>query len=322
VSVKIGFSPDIPSFGRDVTRHKPTPSKNPKIAIACSGKDDSLVAVEEHTPFSIPLNGSSKHLALNIGTLVDELLGAHAVVDAGNTLLDYRALIQIGCDKMRRGANDLDAALVGLVVGLRALERGQEAVVNIDDAARHSLTEHRAEHLHVACQHNELNVVFLDQLQHLRLLLCLGLLGNRQVMELDAVASSQRREVGMVGHDQRNLYGQLARLRAKQQVVETMADLGHHDEHPSLARHRSDVPRHGVLGRQRVEGRLEMFRRRRWCRPKVHPHKEALACRVRELLQVQDVVPLAGKHSRDRVHNARLVGARQRQDVVPVVSHC
>ena len=65
--------------------------------------------------------------------LRDEIFRRVAVADALDVLLDDRAFVEIGGDVMRGGADQLDAALIGLVVGLGALEGRQERVVDVDD---------------------------------------------------------------------------------------------------------------------------------------------------------------------------------------------
>ena len=51
----------------------------------------------------------------------------------------------------------LDAARMRLEVGPRALEAGQEAVVNVDGTAGQRFTEGLAEDLHVARQHHQVD---------------------------------------------------------------------------------------------------------------------------------------------------------------------
>lgn len=172
---------------------------------AQSPKHHRLGPVQEDSPISIPANGRRKHLTLDVGALLDQLLGVHAVVDPRNPLLDDGALVQISRDKVRRRADDLDASLVGLVVGLRALERGQEAVVNVDDAAGHGLAESRRQDLHVSGENDELDAVLLDELEDPRLLLRLGVVCDGEVVELDAVRFGEGFAVGVVGDDDGDL---------------------------------------------------------------------------------------------------------------------
>ncbi len=86
------------------------------------------------------------------------LLGAHLVIHARHVLLDDRPLIQVPRRIVRRRADELHAARVRLVVRLRALERGQEPVVDVDDGR--PLIEHLlGEDSHVPRQHDEIDMV-------------------------------------------------------------------------------------------------------------------------------------------------------------------
>ena len=76
---------------------------------------------------------------------------------------------------MRRGADELHAARVGLLVGLAALERRQKRMVDVDDAVRKPLDELSAENLHVAGEHHHIDALLLQQLTLGVLLRALGL---------------------------------------------------------------------------------------------------------------------------------------------------
>lgn len=95
-----------------------------------------------------------------------------------------------------------------------------------------------------------------------------------------------------------------------------MANLGHHDEHAHLAGDGPNVVVHGVLGGEGLEGRDQVLGRLGLGRAKVHAHEEAVGHGVAELLQVQDVVLVGGEDARHGVHDAGLVRAGQREDVV------
>lgn len=285
-----------------------------------SVEDNSLGDVKKHPPLGHPLDSSSQHLALHVGTFLDQILGAHAVVDPRNALLNDGALVEVGRDEVGRGPNDLYTAVVGLVVGLGALEGGQEAVVDVDDLAAHGGAERRRKDLHVAGQDDELNIVLLDQLKDLALLLDLGILGDRQVVELDAVALGQRLEVGVVGDDDGNVDAELAGLGAEEQVVEAVTDLGDHDQHAHLTGDRPDVVVHLQLGGQVLKGRLQGLSG--GDRAEVHAHEELVGDGVGELLQVHDVDALAGEDARHRVHDTGLVRAGQGEDVAMTLRSC
>ena len=106
--------------------------------LACTlVENHSLRTVQEHSAFTPPLHRGGEDLALDVAALVDELLGREVMVHASDALLNDRAFIEVGGDEVGRGADDLDAALVRLVVGLGALERRQERVVDVDDLPGH-----------------------------------------------------------------------------------------------------------------------------------------------------------------------------------------
>lgn len=88
------------------------------------------MSVQKHSSLGIPPHGRGQHLRLDRGALFGQLLGVHAVVDASDPLLDDGAFVEIGRDDVGGGADDFDAAVIGLVVGLCADEAGQEAVVD------------------------------------------------------------------------------------------------------------------------------------------------------------------------------------------------
>lgn len=100
-------------------------------------EDNGLVAVQDDTALGHVLDGGSKNVALNVASGVSQLLGAHSVVDTNDVLLNDWAFVQVAGDEVGSSTNDLHTTIIGLVVRLGALERGQEAVVDVDDATRH-----------------------------------------------------------------------------------------------------------------------------------------------------------------------------------------
>lgn len=142
------------------------------------------------------------------------------MVDALNILFDDRAFVERGGHVVGGGTDDLDAALVGLVVGPGALEAGQEGVVDVDGAAFEGPAEVVGQHLHVARQHHQLGAAALDDLQLLRFGLRLGVGGDGDVVEGNAVVFGQRAEVGVVGDDGADLDRQHAGAGAREQYYE------------------------------------------------------------------------------------------------------
>lgn len=88
------------------------------------------MSIQEDPSLGIPPHGGGQHLRLDGGAILGQLLGVHAVVDTGNTLLDDGALVEIGGDDVGGGTDDFDATVKGLVIGLGADEAGKEAVVD------------------------------------------------------------------------------------------------------------------------------------------------------------------------------------------------
>jgi hypothetical protein len=279
-----------------------------------SVEDHGLGAIHEDPLLAPPLDSSSQYLALDVTALVHELLGTHSMVGSRHALLNNRTLIQIRSDKVCGSSNNLDTALESLVVRLGALERRQERVVDVDYLAGHDLAQLWRQNLHVAGQDDELDLVLGDEVEDLRLLLLLGVFGDGQVVELDAVALGERLELGVVGNYDGDFDAELLRLVAEEQVVQAMADLGHHDQDARLLGHGVNFVVHLQVFGQVCEGRLEGVCV--LCMAEVDSHEEALGDRVRELLQVEDVEVLLGQESGDIVHDAGLVRAGQREDVV------
>ena len=76
--------------------------------------------------------------------------------------------------------------------------------------------------LHVAREHDEVDLVLLDALHEPRLGLRLGVGGDRHVLELEAVGLHEWLGIEVVGDDQGHLDLQVAGPRAEQQVVEAV----------------------------------------------------------------------------------------------------
>lgn len=246
----------------------------------------SLVSVEQHPALGEVLHGGGQHVALDVAASVGQLLGAHAVVNADNVLLDDGTLIQIAGDEVRGGTDNFDTAVVGLVVGLGALERGQEAVVDVDDAAGHSLAQGRGQDLHVASQDDEVDVVLADELQDAGLLLGLGILVDGKVDEGDVIGGREGSEVRVIGDDQGDLDGELAGRGTEEEVVEAVADLGDHDQDAGLLGGGDELEVHGEgLGRG-LEGLaqlIDVLLAGILVGGEMRAHEESVRCRIAEL---------------------------------------
>jgi hypothetical protein len=113
------------------------------------------------------------------------------VVDADHVLLDDRSLVQLGGHVVRGRADQLHPALGRLPVRVGADERRQEAVVDVDRPHRELGQERRREHLHVAGQHDRVDLP-AQQLQLLLFGRRLGLRRHRHDVVRDAPGLHQR----------------------------------------------------------------------------------------------------------------------------------
>lgn len=216
-------------------------------------EDNGLVAVKDNTALRKVLDSGSEDIALDIATSVGQLLGAHTVVHTDDVLLNDRALIEVAGDEMGSSTDNLDTAVVSLVVRLGTLEGRQEGVVDVDDAAGHGFAELGRQDLHVAGEHNQVNVVLGGQLEDLAFLLGLGGCGHWEVVEGDVVGCGERREVGVVGDDQGDLNAELTGGLAEEKVVQAVADLGDHHQDAGLLVGRVDL----VIQSEGIGGGLE-----------------------------------------------------------------
>ena len=165
------------------------------------------------------------------------------------------------------------------------------------------------QHLHVARQHDQLDLLLVDDFEQPPLLLLLGLGRHRQVVERDVVARRELIEGAVVRDDGRDLDGQRADLVAVEQVVEAVAELRDEDQHARLLGVGVKLRRHAVLldGRhQRLPGVVaaEALRRR-----ERHAHEKAAAFHVAELGAIGDVAAVAREPHGDGRHDAGAIGA-------------
>src|SRR5690606_5201851 len=132
------------------------------------------------------------------------------VVYAHDVLLDDRSFIEVARDEVGGGADDLYTASVRLTVGVRALESGQERMVDVDGPASEELAQLGREDLHVAGKHDELDVVLLDLVHDAGLERCLlGGVADGHPLEGDAIELGETSELVVVAEHEGNMNGQL-----------------------------------------------------------------------------------------------------------------
>ena len=97
---------------------------------------DGPAAVQKDTFLENELQRLREHDLLDVASRLRHLFGPVAVIDGDDRLGDDRAFVELFGHEMRGGADDFHAAFEGLPVRVRAGERRQERMMNVDDALR------------------------------------------------------------------------------------------------------------------------------------------------------------------------------------------
>jgi hypothetical protein len=136
-------------------------------------------------------------------------------------------------------------------------------------------------------------------------------------VEGDAVALRQALEVGVVGDDRRDLDVQAAGAAAEQQVVQAVAEPGHHDQGAGRRRRVPQGPGDAVGLGDGAESVTQDFQVRvRIGNIEVDPHEETALESIIELLALQDVSRVPDEKAAHGVDQSRTVGAREGEDVL------
>src|SRR5580704_6752106 len=127
-----------------------------------------------------------------------------------NALLDDGSVIKHFRDVVRRRADDFHAAIESLLVWLGAHEGWQKRMMDIDDLLRILRDEVLGEHLHIARQNDQLDIVLAKQFDLLLLSLELVLLsyGNEVIRNLMKICVTFR--VRMIADHQRDFAREFA----------------------------------------------------------------------------------------------------------------
>lgn len=191
--------------------------------------------------------------------------------------------------------------------------------MDVDDARRaHARTQRAGEDLHVAGEHDEVDVVRFDELEDRLLLRLFRRRGHGQVVERDAVAGGERFCVAVVADDDGDFDGQLAAALAEEKVCQTVQLLAYEDQHFGLLRNGTELQVHAHVGGQLVEARAQGRRVEiaRQALPEVDAHEEGRGRWVGCLLGFEDVEGGGSQETGDGVDYAWTVGAGEGQDVV------
>ena len=171
------------------------------------------------------------------------------------------------------------------------------------------------EHLHVAGEHGEVDLVFTDQSDLLLLGFALVLFGDGDHEKGNLVEVGSGLVVGVIGNDQRDFALQLADFMAVEQVDQAVVVLRNHDRHLLALAGLGEAPLHvelfgdgrevtGKLGERNIEvGGIEL-----------NPHQEPGRVGVGVLVGVQDVAAAFVDEVRDRGHQSFTVGATDEEN--------
>ena len=89
-------------------------------------KDYSLVAVKQHAVLNVPAHATGKNDFFEVAAFLQQIVDRIAMRNANHVLFDDGTVVEYFGDVVTGGADQLDAALKGLMVGLGADKCRQE----------------------------------------------------------------------------------------------------------------------------------------------------------------------------------------------------
>lgn len=175
----------------------------------------------------MPGDGLGEGEFFEVAAFSNEVFYGIAMRYVGDALVDDGALVEVGRCVVGCGSDEFDASAVGLMVRFGSGEGRQETVVDIDNGFAERIQKIGGENLHVAGHDHEFDAFSLQEGELLRFCVCLGSLGDGDVVERDAVGFGDAFEVFMVRDDEGDFAGVLAGLPSKDQVVEAVVEFGY-----------------------------------------------------------------------------------------------
>jgi len=264
----------------------------------------------------MPADGARQDNLLDVAALLGEIVNSVSVVDADDVLLDDGAIVEYLSHVVGGGADQFDAALKRLMVGLGADKRGQERVVNVYEVlGAQSGNELAREHLHIARENDEGALVFADESDLFLFRFLLVFFCNRHDKVGDAIEVGNALIVRMVRNDQRNFTAQFTALVAIEQVLEAMVVLGDEDSDAGPVGGVGKPPVHlEVAGEESklfgkaAEVEIEVRR------VELNPREEKIGRLVAVLVIEQDVAIVAEDEFGNRSHDTFAVGTGDEKD--------
>ena len=257
-----------------------------------------------------------QHLAFHVAAKADVIVGRLCMRDPYGVLFNDRAFVEVRRNIMRGCADKLNAAFEGLLIGVRALEAGQEGMMDVDDPTRHLLAQGIRQDLHVAGKYHEIGVGIFDHGQQTCFGLGLVLLGHLDVVEGNIVVHHDLLVIEVVRNHRDDLDRQRADAPAVQQVVQAVAKARYHQHDLHLFGGVVEIPSHPECLGDRAEPFAQLVDRGAGFAVKADARKEVTGLGVVELMQVPDIASLLRKIGRDLGDDAAPGGAVDGQDVV------
>ena len=181
--------------------------------------------VDEHAVFEVPAHGLGEHGFFKIAAFTDQIVDVVPVRHPGDVLLDDRTIVEDRRRIVRGRPDQFHAARRRLMIGLAAGKRGQKRVVDVDDRRSAFFQKVRREHLHVACEHHQIDPQFAQPRQLTGL--GGGLVGgrHRDEMKRQTIGRSRRREIGMIGNHGDKVARKVTGPVPQHEIVETVIKL-------------------------------------------------------------------------------------------------
>ena len=179
---------------------------------------------------------------------------AVGMLDADDFLIDDRAGIELGGDIMAGRADQFDTARVRFLIRVRADEAWEKGMMDVDDPSGHRVTERGRNDLHVAREHDQIGAGFLPNRGDLLEggVFVFGAHGN--AMERHAFALDLRAQRFVISDHAGELERELSGAPAPEQIGETMAEGGNHEDDAQPGLGRAQCPFGAELFREGPEG--------------------------------------------------------------------
>jgi hypothetical protein len=152
-------------------------------------------------------NCSSKGRAFHIPPFANKVFDFVAMTHRRDALGNDRARVEFGRDVMRRGTNELDAALMRPVIRLRTGKGRKERMMDVDHPSVPTLRDRFGKNPHVASQHYKIGFEFIEYRGKRSLLRCARISSEATIDQTkrNAMLSGEFASRGFVGNDRDNI---------------------------------------------------------------------------------------------------------------------